>query len=191
MRRNMNLPASFDGRAFRLASPVKSFLVIHDDVTAGIRAKRLADQIATSSGHGQTPKLALWLQDMLGIADCAVAAWLDAEKSDAVLISLRAGTELSSAVMAWLEAWLPYAGGERTRIVVLSESLPGDEGDRAALRAWFQYTTRKYGVELHWFDGSMDEVDATADAADFTPGGKPVTFAPGPGFFTAAAAFAA
>ena len=124
----------------------------------------------------------------LETAECAVAAWIDAEKSDAVLVSLGAGAEICEAVMVWLEAWIPYAGGDRTRLVVLSESSPADDDDYVGMRAQLQRLCRKSGVDIHWHCGSVDhELDG---AEESLPECDRSGFASARGLFTAAAAFA-
>jgi hypothetical protein len=190
VRRNMNMPIPMEFFAARVLHPAERFLIIHDDNTAGSRAKRFADKLAHATGAAEEPQLELWVHDRFGTVECAVAAWISAEKSDVVIVSLRAGTELSEAATTWLHSWIQYAGGERTRLVVMAESAPDDLDQNAALRSHFRQLSASHGVDFLWRCDTEDDAEEVS-ALPESCGVQPARLAPARGLFTAAAAFAA
>jgi hypothetical protein len=168
--------------------PARSFLVIHDDVPAGIRAKRCADELAAATGFCGEPILTMWLAESLGDPDYAVAAWLNAEKSSVVVLSLKAGAAVSDPLQIWIEAWLQYAAGERTRLVVVAEPAVDEDDDSVLTRSYLEGIAARHGVDCLWVESQNQEPEVLVDRL---PVFGPARLIPGPGLFTAAAAFAA
>lgn len=80
-------------------------LLMHEDLAAGLRAKRALDQVLARLKRKVEFRLHLWKFDLLNEPELQVQALKDARRSSIVVLAVHACAELPVTVRTWLRQW--------------------------------------------------------------------------------------
>lgn len=156
------LPEMTEGN-YRTEEPLKlDVLLMHEDLSAGLRGKQMIDQVAARLGEKAEFGVRLWRFDLLDEPMLRNQAMADASGSCIVILAVNACAELPTPVCEWLKQWLQTSSQVPCAIIVSLDS-KARELPHPVLR-YIGAITGPAGVQLfpHYADTPLTAWDWTA-----------------------------
>jgi hypothetical protein len=127
---------SHGGTPAGAATDSLSVLLVYEDLTTGLRARRAFEAAVQQPELEADFSVDLWRFDLLREPALLRMAANQASKADIVFLSAHGYGVLPAAVDLWLRQWLEQRGGEPSALVVLLDDVSGeDAAANQALRA--------------------------------------------------------
>ena len=137
-------------------------LVMYEDRTAGLRASRSLDRLASRLGGGAELNRKLWRFDVLGLPLVREQAAVEASSVDILLLSLNSRKALPTAVQEWLHRWLDHKEERPYALGVLLDPAQDRQGTDDSGVAYAKKVAAEAGADF-FCSGSEK---TTADEAD-------------------------
>jgi len=127
-------------------------LLMHEDLSAGLRGKQMIDQVAARLGEKAEFGVRLWRFDLLDEPVLRNQAMVDATGATIVILAVNTCSELPTPVCEWLKQWLQTSSLVPCAIIVSLDS-KAREGAHPVLR-YINAITAPSGVQLfpHYAD---------------------------------------
>jgi hypothetical protein len=138
-------------------------LLMHEDLSAGLRGKQMIDQVAARLGEKAEFGVRLWRFDLLDEPMLRNQAMADANGATIVILAVNTCSELPTAVCEWLKQWLQTSSLVPCAIIVSLDS-KAREGAHPVLR-YINAITAPVGVQLfpHYADTPVSAWNWTAE----------------------------
>jgi hypothetical protein len=107
------------GAPAREARPGLDVLLMYEDLSTGLRARRLLDEVVTSLNLEVDFQANLWRFDLLGEPALLELAADEAAKADIVFVSAHGQHDLPAAIHLWFKQWLARKGREPCALAVV------------------------------------------------------------------------
>jgi hypothetical protein len=141
----------------REARPGLDVLLMYEDLSTGLRARRLLDGVVTSLNLEVDFQANLWRFDLLGEPALLELAADEAAKADIVFVSAHGQHDLPAAIHLWFKQWLARKGSEPCALAVVLDPSTNDAPARNRMLEALGAVGGPAGVEVFVHAGVAPE----------------------------------
>lgn len=127
-------------------STTPGFMIIYDDRTTGLQAKRFSDMLATALGCLGRAVPACWRSELMDLPGLAAEMASDAARSEYVILSLRGDRGLSVEMKEWVEGWLAAASGGPSSLIALFDRERSVAAYAESVRCYLRQVSSEAGI---------------------------------------------
>jgi len=131
--------------------------LMYEDLSTGLRARRLLDGVVTSLNLEVDFQANLWRFDLLGEPALLELAADEAAKADIVFVSAHGQHDLPAAIHLWFKQWLARKGSEPCALAVVLDPSTNDAPARNRMLEALGAVGGPAGVEVFVHAGVAPE----------------------------------
>ena len=169
MRTEATLPG--DDNACSVTASALEAMILYEDFGSGLRAKQVLDRVVRPLVPDVEMSLQLWRMDVFEDLVGSPGAE-EAGNPEVVIVSTRGVRAMPGPVMRWFKNWMVSRQGQRSLIVVSTDSARG--GGTNPVLAFARECALKGGVDLLVHSGRPESEGAGTDWSSRSGGVVPV-----------------
>ena len=154
-------------------------MLIYEDLSTGLRAKRVLEHAARLLPTAPNFKLAIWRFDLLREPCWRKTAMNEASVAVIGVVSAHGRKDLPKVAMGWLKQWLKRKSDESRALIVSFDDTSRDSASAAQTISWLQKEARARDVAVlpHFGDAPRREGGLSMDRAENSASGKTAVLA--------------
>jgi len=149
-------------------------MLIYEDLSTGLRAKRVLEHAARLLPTVPNFNLAIWRFDVLRESCWRKKAWNEASAAVIAVVSAHGQQDLPSVAKDWVKQWLKRKSDESRALIVSLDNTSRDGASAARTISWLQEQARARDVAVfpHFGDTPRREGGLAMDGAENTTSAK-------------------